>query len=118
MRRRYRLQRSSDIRQLRQEGRRWHHRLAILFTRPNDQEISRFAFSASRRVGKAVARNRAKRLLREAVRQHLHELQPGWDCLLIAYEATAVASFSQVETAVLQLLARARLLREEQQDPV
>jgi ribonuclease P protein component len=113
MRRHYRLQGSADIGQLRQEGRRWHHPLVILFARPNEQEISRFAFSASRRVGNAVARNRAKRLLREAVRLHLHELHPGWNCLLVARKATAVAPFSDVEAAVLQLLGRARLLREE-----
>jgi ribonuclease P protein component len=115
MRRRYRLQGSADIRQLRQEGKRWRHPLAILFVRPNEQEISRFAFSASRRVGKAVARNRAKRLLREVVRLHLDEVKPGWNCLLIAREATAVADFNSVETAVLQLLARALLLEEEPQ---
>jgi ribonuclease P protein component len=117
MRRRYRLQGSADIRQLRQEGRHWRHPLAILFALPNEQEISRFAFSASRRVGNAVARNRAKRLLREAVRLHLDEMQPGWNCLLIARATTAVASFSDVEAAVLQLLARARLFQPEQEEP-
>jgi ribonuclease P protein component len=110
MRQRDRLHGSAVISQLRQTGKRWHHPLAALFVHSNDQEISRFGFSASRRVGKAVARNRAKRLLREAVRLHLGEVQPGWDCLLVARTATAEATFAEVETAVLQLLQRGRLL--------
>jgi ribonuclease P protein component len=117
MHRRHRLQGSADIRQLRQEGRRSRHPLAILFALPNGQEISRFAFSASRRVGKAVARNRAKRLLREAVRLHLDRVQPGWNCLLIAREATAGATIGEVEAAVLQLLARAHVTQVAENEP-
>jgi ribonuclease P protein component len=72
--------------------------------------VSRFGFAASRRIGNAVERNRAKRLLREAVRLHLPEIVPGVDCLLIARRATPGASFHEVEAAVLMLLERADLL--------
>ena len=72
--------------------------------------VSRFAISASRRVGHAVSRNRAKRLLRAAVHSNLTEIEPGWDCLLIARQGTPYASYGEVETAVKQLLSRARIL--------
>jgi len=72
--------------------------------------VSRFAFVASRRVGNAVVRNRVKRLLREAVRGHLDEIQPGWDCIWIARPQLSRASFAEVETAVLQLLKQSKLL--------
>jgi ribonuclease P protein component len=111
MQRRYRLRQPVVLQQLRRQGQRWSHPLAVLIVQRNDQELSRFAFSANRRVGKAVARNRAKRLLRESVRCHLAEIQPGLDYLLLAREATAKATFGEVETAVVQLLQRARLLR-------
>lgn len=73
--------------------------------------LSRFAVSASRRVGPAVSRNRAKRLLRAAVHSNLTEIEPGWDCLLIARQSTPNASYGEVQTAVKQLLSRARILR-------
>jgi ribonuclease P protein component len=57
-----------------------------------------------------VVRNRVKRLLREAVRLHIDEIQPGWDCVWIARPQLSQAIFAEVETAVLQLLARAKLL--------
>jgi ribonuclease P protein component len=76
----------------------------------NGRPLSRFAFSASRQVGHAVLRNRAKRLLRASVYSKLAEVEPGWDCLLIARERTPHASYAEVEAAVAQLLSRAGLL--------
>jgi ribonuclease P protein component len=115
MQRRSRLRQPVVLQQLRRQGQRWSHPLAVLIVQPNDQELSRFAFSANRRVGKAVARNRAKRLLRESVRCHLAEIQPGRDYLFLAREATAKASYDEVEAAVMQLLQRARSLRPGEQ---
>jgi ribonuclease P protein component len=70
---------------------------------------SRFAFTASRRVGNAVSRNRAKRLLRAAVLANLSAIRPGWDCLFIARKGTPDAAYETVEMAVSQLLSRAEI---------
>ncbi len=48
--------------------------------------------------------------MREAVRQHLPEVEAGWDCMFIARNPIAFASYTEVETAVSQLLARAKLM--------
>lgn len=106
----HRLRRSADLTTVQQQGRSWRHPLCILLVGQGGAEASRFAFIASRRVGKAVVRNRVKRLLREAVRLHLDKIQPGWDCVWIARPLLPQASFAEVETAVLQLLARSKLL--------
>lgn len=50
---------------------------------------ARIGFTASRRVGGAVQRNRARRRLREAVRSTLAPLaRPGYDYVLIARQGT------------------------------
>ncbi|MFZ0548973.1 MAG: ribonuclease P protein component [Candidatus Promineifilaceae bacterium] len=110
MQRRYRLQRPADFEQLRKHGRRWHHPLALLIVHQTNLPISRFAFSAGKRVGKAVVRNRAKRLLREAVRHQLTVISSGWDCLFVVRPATVQATYAEVEEAVVQLLIRANVI--------
>jgi ribonuclease P protein component len=70
----------------------------------------RVAVSASRSVGNAVHRNRAKRILREAVRPLVTQLSPGWDLIWIARSKISSASLEDVRLAVQQLLGRARLL--------
>ena len=112
--RRHRLSQRADFARLRGQGRRVAHPLAVLVVCRQpvsaNEGHSRFAFVASRRVGNAVRRNRAKRLLRTAVGQYLTQIPPGWDCLCIARTDTATAEYADVYTAVGQLLQRARLL--------
>ncbi len=110
MQRRHRLRQRSDIALVRRQGRGVKHRLGTLVFRPNSLPDTRFCFSASKRVGNAVQRNRAKRLMREAIRLNLANIASGWDVLLIAKTQTATASYADVEAAVLDLLKRARLL--------
>ena len=59
-----------------------------------------------------MRRNRAKRLMREAVRHRLDRLQPGWDIVLIARREAENAEFAVVDTAVESLFQRAHLFRE------
>ena len=104
-----RLRRAADIVHVRQYGRAWRHPLLVLLVCPNGRSYSRFGFVTSRRIGKAVVRNRVKRRLREAVRPQISDLAPGWDCLFIARPPIAEAAYSAIETAVTQLLQRANL---------
>lgn len=106
---RHRLRRAADINRVRQQGASRRHPYVVAIAYPNGGEVSRFAFVASRRVGKAVQRNRARRLLREVIRQRMAEIKPGWDCVLIARREIVGASFAEVETAVLSLLFRLQL---------
>jgi ribonuclease P protein component len=62
-----------------------------------------------KKVGKAVQRNRAKRLMREAVRRRLPEIAQGWDIILIARREAEKADFQVMDSAVESLLRRARL---------
>ena len=107
----YRLRHTAEISAVRQKGKHWHHPLATLYVLANQRQQTRFAFVAGRRVGKAVQRNRAKRLLREATRHCLNQIAPGWDCMIVARDKTAQANYEEGFAAAVQLLQRAHLLQ-------
>ena len=107
MERRIRLRHASDVRRVYDEGRSWSHSLLVLVARPNGLDFSRVGVTASRRVGNAVARNRAKRLLREAARSLYPRFGSGWDVMLVARVGILQVKEPQVEEALLSLLRRA-----------
>lgn len=106
-----RLRRPEDFRAVWSEGRSWAHPLFMLWSRPNRLDRTRVGITASRKVGNAVDRNRARRLLREAARHIYSEVADGWDIVLVARSKILSASEGQVESGLKLTLDRARLLR-------
>ena len=74
---------------------------------------SRLGVVASRKVGGAVARNRAKRRLREAFRRHRHEFSARGDVVLVARKGADRASWKDFEEELVQLARRLGLLERE-----
>ncbi len=79
-----RLRRGSEIDRVRSRGRSWTSRLLVLAVLSNNLDHNRYGFAVGKRVGGSVERNRAKRLMREAIRVRHTGLLQGHDVLLIA----------------------------------
>ena len=111
MDRQSRLRRNEDFQRARREGRSWATPWVVLAAVPNGLAHSRYGFAVGKRLGKAVVRNRVKRRLREIVRAHQPEIQPGWDLVFIARDPVREVAFDQLQRAIHQLLSRAHLWR-------
>ena len=71
----------------------------------------RLGVVTSKKIGDAVARNRARRLLRESFRQHQHEFAEPVEIVLVARNSIAGKKFADVEKDFLAALKRAKLLK-------
>jgi len=106
----FRLTRSTDFKRVRRTGKSYAHPFIVLVVQTSEVPRVRVGVTAGRSVGGAVQRNRAKRLIREAVRPLLPDLLPGWDMILIARPALLSKSLQEIRQAIESLLRRARIL--------
>jgi len=109
MQRHLRLRRKEDFDHLRRTGRVWRHPLLILSVAPNGLTHNRYGYVTSKQLGTAVARNRIRRWLREAVRHAHPHLMQGHDMAFIARRSMAGKAYGAVHEAVMASLQQAGL---------
>jgi len=107
-----RLGQNRDFTRVRQQGERlalgclianWH--------RLPDGASPKLGVVTSRKIGGAVERSRARRLLRESFRLHQHELSQPVELVLVARHSIAGRDFAGVEKDFLAVLSCAGLLK-------
>jgi ribonuclease P protein component len=138
--RKFRLTRSEDFKRVRRSGKSYAHPLVVLIVQTHDKRSNpvdkrsgaasamdeqsatltsiapvnpprvKIGVAAGRTVGTAVTRNRAKRLLREAMRPLIPNLASGLDLILIARPGLVSATLEDTRQALLTLLQRAKIL--------
>ncbi|MGZ8939665.1 MAG: ribonuclease P protein component [Limisphaerales bacterium] len=110
-----RLQRSWEFGRTRLEGQRIVKGCLILNWRSADAETGqgtpRLGVVTSRKIGNAVARSRARRLMREVFRRHQHNLEQPVDIVLVARNSIAAKNYAQVEVDFMAAAKQAKLIR-------
>ena len=93
-------------------GKAWVDNLIVMKVLPNESEFSRYGFSVTKSVGKAVVRNRLRRLLREIARATC--VKSGWDVVFIARPDAVTADYHELKKSVEKLLLRAHLIDKDE----
>jgi ribonuclease P protein component len=99
-----RLHRRGDFQRVFDQGARAGGRFMTLVVMANGQAVARLGVAAGRRVGNAVRRNRARRLVREIVRRH--KPAPGYDVIVIPRPEVLDADFPALEADYCATLRR------------
>ena len=107
-----RLAQSRDFARVRQRGERLV--LGCLIANWNklpDGSAPKLGVVTSKKIGGAVQRSRARRLLRESFRRHQHEFARPVDLVLVARNSITQKDFAGVEKDFLAALHRGKLLK-------
>jgi len=95
-----RLKRSEEFRRVYQSGVRCAGTLVVVHAFPNGLGMVRLGVSVGRRFGRATARNRVKRRLREAVRWHRPRMRTGVDVVVVPRTAAGTAAYRELRDEV------------------
>ena len=105
-----RLRQSRDFARVRQQGERLAQGCLIAnWHKLPDGASPRLGVVTSKKIGGAIERSRARRLLRESFRQHQHEFAQPVELVLVARNSIAGKKFAEVEKDFLAALNRAGL---------
>ena len=114
-----RLTRRAEFLKVAGRGRKAARPGLVLQALPQPEGGLRLGFTATKKIGNAVARNRAKRRLREAARLTLGAATPpGWDLVLVARDATGAREWDKLLGDLRSALRQAGVPAEAPAAPV
>ena len=83
----------------------------VLYARKNNTDTNRVGITVSKKLGKAVVRNRIRRRVREVYRLNESRFAPGWDIVVVARSRCLTASFEKLTQSYLALAEKAGILQ-------
>ena len=103
------IRRQSEFKDVFTNGKSYPARYFVLYLSPNKESANRFGFTAGKKIGNAVVRNRIKRLLKEVIRKHGTILNCSYDYVLVARSAGVSKGMKDIEDDFIKLIRRHRL---------
>ena len=111
-----RIQKNKEFRLIYRHAKFEVNRFCVVYKMPVAKEATKVGFVTGKKVGCAVERNRARRLMKEVYRLHQYEIREGYRIVIVARAGIEGASYQEVETELMKLLKRAKLLKEAQRE--
>ena len=85
-------------------------RLCVLYRMPVAKQKTRIGFVTGKKVGGAVERNRARRLMKEVYRLNQHQIREGYHIVIVGRGPLKDATYERAEKEILYLLRKSKLL--------
>lgn len=112
MEKKYRLRSNRDYRPVYDQGKSKANRHLVIFYKENGLEYSRIGYTATKKLGKAVVRNRTRRLMKESFRHLSSEVKPGYDIIILARASATQIDYKTMMSAVAHGLKITNLRKE------
>lgn len=106
------LRKDKEFRKVYQRGKSFANKYLVIYIMKNNLDDNRLGISVSKKIGKAIIRNKVKRRIREAYRLNIDEKLTinGYDVIFIARKPSNDCSYLDIEKSVLSLCKKSNLL--------
>ena len=105
------LKLNKEFRSAYYHGRSLVHPSLITYVRKNRLGVTRIGITTGKKIGKAVKRNRCRRIIREAFRQLLPQVKRGYDYVFVARAATVQRTSTDLVQIMRKQLTESGYLR-------
>jgi ribonuclease P protein component len=114
MKKKYRIKKNEEFQQVFQDGKSMANRQFVIYVldRP-EQPYFRLGLSVSKKIGKAVVRNRVKRYIRQAFLELQKEIVTGKDYVVIARMPASEMNYFEVKKSLMHVLKKAGMLKRD-----
>jgi len=114
IRKKYRIKKNEEFQKVFQGGRSTANRQFVVYVLDKpEQPYFRIGLSVSKKIGKAVVRNRVKRYIRQVILEMKEELAAGKDYIVIARIPTAEMDYFEVKKSLIHVFRKAGVIRFE-----
>lgn len=108
------LNRNRDFNRMYSRGKSYVTSSLVVYVLRNRQKEVRIGITTSKKIGNAVQRNRARRLIRESCRKIISDVKPGYDIVLVARKRTVQVKCDVVLKALTKMLSEANILKKDE----
>ncbi|MBS4913187.1 MAG: ribonuclease P protein component [Veillonella sp.] len=86
-------------------------RLCVVYRMPVAKQSTRIGFVTGKKVGGAVERNRARRLMKEVYRLNQHKLKEGYAIVVVGRAKLSKATYEEACKELMYLFRKCKLLK-------
>ena len=104
---------NKDFRRLYRSGKSEAGGFVVVYAKPNKLGINRVGFTVGKQLGKALVRNRTKRLMRESLRLMEDRLNVGYDMVIVARNRAADKTYEQISKDMRYVMRSLGILNED-----
>jgi len=109
LKQKYRLKKKYQFNYVYRVGKSCHGKFLMLVYSPSKNQNIKIGISVSKKVGNSVKRNRARRLLREAISPFINDLNPNFNLIIVAKQSIDGVKLNAVYNDLKSLLDKTEL---------
>lgn len=114
----YKIKANGDFRRLYSRGKSLVDKAVVVYYIPTKRKKIRIGVACGKKVGNAVKRNRAKRVMREAVRSILPEISGSYDIILVGRSMTPKLKSTEIAAVLEKMFVSAGILSSRSENPL
>ena len=104
-----RLRKDSDFKNIYRNGKSLDTKTLVFYFIKNDLGYTRVGYSISKKVGKAVTRNRIRRLIKENLKD-IPDLKDGYDIIFIGRIPSSESDYKEIGKSIRYLFRKSGVL--------